>query len=234
MISVPTAAERRQRSQRIGSIARMREQVDDHRADRRHRGAGVALDQREDRRRVPARQHHDCGTVAQATIHVAGHPGHVKIRQHRHDAAARRAADAPHRSSPERGLQAAVRVHAAFGASRCAGGVRQQRHVVAGGHHRAGRLGARERFVPSNETVALERGARRGHGRRQAQIGRIFDVVRIRRDDDRTQRRGNVRAQTRGQLLSGDCNRRAAILEEREQLFGDEHRVERHDHCVGA
>ena len=237
MISAPTAAGSGapppprcvSGTQSLGSIARMRQQIDDHRADRRHRRALIALDERQHGHRIPARHHHDRRAVADAGVHVARHPGDVKIRQHRHHPAAGGVRAAPHRRRPRRGLHAAMRVHAAFRPSRRARRVQQQRHVVTARHDGARRPRAPERVVPRDEFVTMQRRARRGHRGRQGEIRRPLDVVGIRGDDEVMHGSGNVGCEFRRKLLSGDRDRRAAVVDVRLKLFGDEHRVER-DH----
>ena len=131
-------------------------------------------------------------------------------------------------------------VHAAF---RLAGGARGVRHdgqVVGAGPHRVGCVIRVDHVLPGDEPFAFKRHARGRHERRHCQVGGRAQPVAVGRDDDALQAWPIVcglsqqRLHLRQQFLRHEGHRRAGIGHVVTQLIGPVHRVDRHDHRVGA
>ena len=111
--------------------------------------------------------------------------------------------------------------------------VRQQRHVGAAGGDRSRPFAGGERIGEGDEAGTAHRRAGRGDRRRQRDVGLAFERIGVRGDDDGSERVRHIAGEARGDLLAGDGDRRAAVLEVDAELLRNEHRVERDDDRVG-
>ena len=128
----------------------------------------------------------------------------------------------------------AMRVHASLGTAGGAGGVGHDAEIVGAGRDRAGAEVARHGVVPQRRRRIADGLARRRDQLRDAQVGRLFQIVRVRRDDDAFQLPADQRLHLRIELLGDERGLGVAVEDILAQLVRQVHRIDRHHHRVGA
>ena len=150
---------------------------------------------------------------------------------------------APQATAHDVGHQRAVRVFATFGQARGARGVRQQRQVVGLALRRARQMAGGQRIGPARGADRQRvLGKQPGQHRRRRAVA-VFDVRRQRvgvgRDQQVLQAVGSGQAVVRGshrggQVGRGDGHAGLRVGDVVAELFGEVHRVHRHDDRIGT